>query len=169
MTFQRSPPGRRRQWEAAPTEGMFASWWGKCPRFVLRLSLIMQHLWWSTARDQGEPDRIGMGAIEAATGLMDDYLVLMTRRAFGQGALPEASRRAAALARAILARRPAIVNVREVYKAWKPNGLLTAEHVRQAVELLEQANWLRRAPEPSAGQAGRPREDWAVNPRLYGQ
>jgi hypothetical protein len=54
---------------------------------------------------------------------------------------------------------------RSVYlKGW--GGLDTAERVRGAICLLEDAGWLRRAEIPSLPAGGRPSELWEINPKV---
>jgi hypothetical protein len=60
---------------------------------------------------------------------------------------------------------PQAFATRSVYlKGW--SGLDTAERVRGALYLLEDAGWLRRAEVPSPPAGGRPSELWEINPRV---
>ena len=57
-------------------------------------------------------------------------------------------------------------SVREVYlKGW--SGLDTAEAVKQAAEVLEDAGWVREAPGESGASGGRPSHRYQVNPAVW--
>jgi putative DNA primase/helicase len=57
-------------------------------------------------------------------------------------------------------------SLRDVYKkCWR--GLCTEEDVRVAIEGLEEAYWVRRAPEKKASSGGRPTQRWHINPAVW--
>jgi hypothetical protein len=145
-------------------DGRLASWWGKCPGYVLRLALVLQFLWWSAEHDETEPDRIGMAAIDAAIRLVDDYFKPMAALCHGDAALPEERRFAAALAREILERRSETNNARDIYTTWNVPELQTADAVKTAIRELEAAHWLHRIHSGTNPKGGRPREDYRVSP-----
>ncbi|MBL6945878.1 MAG: DUF3987 domain-containing protein [Rhodospirillales bacterium] len=152
--------------EAEPG-GSFAGWWGKCPGVVLRLALVLQMLWWSAETDNGQPDKVSMTAIDAAIRLMDDFFKPTARKVYGENALDEKRQKTSILARAILDRRPDTINVREIYKLWGISGLTDAASVQLAVSGLTKATWLRTALSGHNLSGGRPRQEYAVNPRLF--
>jgi hypothetical protein len=54
--------------------------------------------------------------------------------------------------------------VRQVYlKGW--SALDTPEAVRQALSVLEDADWVRRMPDADA--TGRPPEEFEINPKIF--
>jgi hypothetical protein len=91
----------------------------------------------------------------------------MLRRVAGDAALPKADRNAATLARAILDRRPERINARDVRRSWRLPGLRETADVAAAINVLREARWLVRP--QVAHERGRPREDYVVNPRVYGE
>ena len=54
---------------------------------------------------------------------------------------------------------------RDVYlKGW--SGLDNSERARGAIELLEDAAWVRREESPRPQNPGRPAETWRINPKV---
>ena len=113
------------------------------------------------------PSRISKAAVLAAAALVDDYFKPMAERVFGDAALPEADRLAATVARWILRERPTVVNARALRRTARLPGLREAEKVKVALNALVEADWLRPIFNRSGDNAGRPREDYQVNPRLF--
>jgi hypothetical protein len=93
------------------------------------------------------------------------YLESHARRVYACVVSPEAAA-ARDLARHIRAGDlRAMFRTRDVYfKGW--TGLDSPERVRAALELLEDAAWVRKAEQPSPGSGGRPSEAWSVNPKV---
>ena len=167
--------------------GLFLSWMGKLPAVACRLALMLEHLWWAGDHpDHGPPRHVTKAAILAAVGLVDAYLVPMAERTFGDLALLQIERNAATLARWILASRDVLretfrkahngraqadheltVNARELRRRRLP-GLHESATVRAALSELVEAGWLVRRPERDGDKPGRKREDYLVNPRIWG-
>ena len=146
--------------------GLVASHFGKLPGLLLRLALVLEHLWW--CGDKGEPPkRITEAAVTAAIGLIEDYWKPMAERTFGDAALPSNERKAATLARWLLKERPELVNARDLRKGVRLPGLREAADVDAAFAVLVEAGWVRLAPARDGGARGRPRKDYEVNPELY--
>lgn len=60
---------------------------------------------------------------------------------------------------------PELFSTRDVYfKGW--SGLGSPERVRAALDILEDAGWVRKAESPTSRYGGRPSETWIVNPRV---
>jgi len=147
--------------------GTYLSWLGKLSGVACRLSLILEHLWWSGDLTQGDPPRqITVAAALGAIAMISNYLTPMAERVFGDAALPQAERNATTIARWIVRERPDIFNVRDLRRKKLP-GLQKAEHVRAAVAELVEASWLLPVPSREGGTVGRQREDFRVTPRLW--
>ncbi|WP_448206664.1 DUF3987 domain-containing protein [Azospirillum sp. sgz302134] len=139
---------------------------GKMPGMVLRLALVLEHLWWSWDATTPPPRAVSRRAVIAAAALATDYFVPMAERAYGDAMLPEADRLAATLARWIAHARPESVNVKTLYRKVRLPGLTTPDAVKTAVERLVDADWLRPSPARD-GERGRLRADYTVNPRVW--
>ena len=92
----------------------------------------------------------------------------MALRAYGDAAQPDAERHAAMIARRILKDHPKVLNARVIRRDWRLPGLKDAKHVHLALETLEEAGWCRRSPTRGGNTPGRAREDYQVNPMVYG-
>ncbi|WP_158639297.1 YfjI family protein [Elioraea rosea] len=145
--------------------GLMAGAIGKAPGHVLRLAAVLTFLWWCSDASAPEPDRVTVAAVQAACGLLDAYLLPMAERVFGDAAATEVERDATTLARWIMRTRPAVVNTREVRSSARLPGLREAKRIRTAADYLVEEGWLF-APTPS-GEAGRPRADYTMNPRVW--
>jgi phage/plasmid primase-like uncharacterized protein len=158
----------REEHAAVEVSGALASCFGKAPGHVLRLALVLEHLWWCAKTSVAlPPSRISNAAVLAAAGLVDDYFKPMAERVFGDAALPEGDQLAAVVARWILRERPSVLNARELRRKARLPGLREAEKVRLALGVLVEADWLRSAFERAGGGIGRQREDYLVNPKVY--
>ena len=125
---------------AIEVSGALASAFGKAPGHLLRLALVLEHLWWSGSAGYAPPSRIGRHALSAAAALIEDYFKPMAIRVFGDAALPEADRLATTLARWLLRERPKVVNARDLRRKARLQGLREAEKVKLALATL---SWRR--------------------------
>ena len=83
----------RHEHAAVEVSGALASAFGKAPGHLLRLALVLEHLWWSgSAGYAAPPSRIGRHALSAAAALIEDYFKPMVTWVFGDAALPEVDR-----------------------------------------------------------------------------
>lgn len=146
--------------------GAIASAWGKAPGQLLRLALVLEHLWWCGDQSGEAPSAISRTAINAAAALVEDYTKPMAARVYGDAALTERDRLAAVLARWIVKHQPGSVNARKLRREARLPGLKEADKVRLALETLEDADWLRRAPSRQGETPGRQRGDYLVNPKI---
>ena len=153
----------------ASSSGMFQGWLGKLPGVVLRLSLVLRYLH-ACAEDGSpeEPKEINLDTISASIKLVDDYLVPMARRVFGDAAQPEPERDATAIARLIVGRKIGseragryVVNARKDVQRRGINRIRTANQARAALDELREAGWVRPI---ALTSGGRPRGDFEVNP-----
>jgi len=153
---------------AVEVSGALASVFGKAPGQVLRIALVLEHLWWCGETSLSlPPSRISNDAINAAAALVEDYLKPMAERVFGDATLPEGDRLAAVLARWILRESPTILNARDIRRKARLPGLREADKVRLGLNVLVEADWLRPAFNRAGESTGRQREDYLVNPKVY--
>lgn len=138
---------------------------GKLPGMVLRLSLVIEYLRWAQAGGE-EPREVSHWSLASALELADGYIKPMALRVYGDAALPPVERNAATLARYILKHRPNRVNAGDIRRHWRLPGLKTAEAVKDAMDWLVDADWLRPAPVRSGDTPGRQRSDFLINPAL---
>jgi hypothetical protein len=158
----------RKEHSAIEVSGALASAFGKAPGHLLRLALVLEHLWWCAKTSAAmPPSRISNAAILAAAALVDDYFKPMAERVFGDAALPECDRLAAIVARWIMRERPEVVNARDLRRKARLPGLREADKVKLALGVLVEADWLRPVFERTGGSPGRQREDYLVNPRVH--
>ena len=141
----------------------------KAPGQALRLALVLELLWWAGGSDElPEPEAVSAEALGAALTLIEEYFKPMLQRVLGEAALPVVDRHAAILARAIQQRKPTQINIRQVCRKWRLPGMREAEVVKAAVNALEDAGWLIALPAREGATSGRKRQDYAVDPRIFG-
>ncbi len=143
-------------------EGAIKGWWGKMPGVCLRLALTFEGLW--NAVDEKGVDHVCKQAVEASTVMIDDYLLPMAMRAFGDAALTDKERNAAVLAKWILKNRPERINTRELSRGVGTPNLRKTNDIRSAIEVLLEAGWLRANSGRAGGTKGRRRGDYEINP-----
>jgi hypothetical protein len=150
------------------TGGLLRSAFGKARGAALRLSLVLEWLWWCAKVDFADPpDRISPAAFTAAATLVADYFMPMAARVYGDAAATEAERSTATLARWIIKERPDEVHVRHLQRVVRLPGLRSAEQIRKAADALVDADWLQAPPKTVVGQV-RNRISYPVNPKLKG-
>jgi hypothetical protein len=148
--------------------GLLRSALGKVRGLLLRLSLVLEMLWWcGSSGAEAAPAEISMKAFAAAAALLDRYFVPMAERVYGDAALSDGDRHAATVARWILQKRPTLINAREVRRNARLPGLSVPENVRLALAALVEADWIIPAPKSGGISGGRPRDDYIVNPRVF--
>jgi hypothetical protein len=154
---------------ARSAHGLAGGWAGKTPGRALRFALDYELLAWA-ARDDGAPEPASVSANSMArAGEYIDYADSMLDRVLGGVAIGRAEADAAAIARHILARVPAQhrapLNERTLYQTPGYTWARDAKRRADALDVLDRAAWIRRL---SAAGHGRPRGDWQVSPRLWG-
>ena len=158
--------GREMQRKETTVSGMLQSAYGKARGHVLRLSLVLEYLWWCGRHDGSwEPTEVSVAAIRAALALVRNYFLAMAERVYGDAAAAPAERDAKALAGFIVARRLDRLNLRELRKAtpgW--HGPKEPRRLDAAAEHLVDAGWLTREPGKSIG---RPAKTYRVNQRVF--
>jgi hypothetical protein len=159
--------GREMQDTRANAGGLLRSAYGKARGTALRLSLVLEELWWCGQDDSPPPlDTITTRAFVAAATMVAGYFMPMAERVFGDAGATETERTAATLARWIEKERPPEVYVRQLLREIRLPGLRTAEHIKKAANALIEADWLRPPAKTVVGQP-RSRVAYSINPRLY--
>jgi hypothetical protein len=152
-----------RQQDAA---GLMRSAYGKARGTALRLSLVLQFLWWCGEDGmKAPPATISPEAFTAAAHVLADYLMPMAERVYGDAAGSPKDRQAATLARWIVRTSAQEVHVRTLQRTVRLPGLKDAEDIHDAACALVDAGWL--APPPAGGFQQRAKVAYAVNPRVH--
>ena len=152
--------------------GLLRSTYGKARGLVLRISLVLEHLWWC-ARDgvDAPPKVISDAATEAAVTLVQDYMLPMADRVYGDAACSQTDRNISTMARWIAQERPSEVRVRQLQRGEAPStplpGLRDAPTIHATAKALIEADWLLPPTGTSGAQGGRPPAVYPVNPQLW--
>jgi hypothetical protein len=158
--------GQNMQERQQAAEPLLRSALGKARGQALRLSLVLEFLWWCGQESAlPPPSRIGPRAFVAAELLMAEYFLPMALQAYGNAQPTARERSAAVLARWIVNTRPETVHPRHLQREMRLPGLRTAEQIRDAVESLIASDWLR-SPDRTQQFGPRPRLCYRINPRL---
>jgi Protein of unknown function (DUF3987) len=127
---------------------------GKARSQALRLSLVLELLWWCAEEGASPlPARIGPRAFTAAEVLITEYFLPMALRAYRTAQPTARERNAAVLAPWILGARPEAVHPRYLQREVRLLGLRTAEQIREAADMLVSIGWLNSPQGP--GRLGR--------------
>ena len=152
---------------AGGATGLYASSIGKARGQALRLSCILEHLWWCAEPDAPEPDRISVKAITAAIALMDGYFLPMAERVYGDASTSAAERGAAILALYFKRNRPREFNASSTRR--KIGGPIKASSAMQAAcDILVEEGLIRPAFTRMGDTPGRHAKNYEVNPLLIG-
>ena len=156
----------------AGVSGLLLSHVGKLPGIVVRLSLVLTFLEWAATGNAPEPTEIPKRHALAAIGLVDAYFLPMARRCFGDAALPQELRDAAAVAKWIVrptersGQRPTTINATELRRG-EGAPVRDAKRMRDALAELEDLGWLKNVGGREGGAPGRQRSDYEVNPKVF--
>ena len=159
--------GQEMQERRTNAGGLLRSAFGKARGTALRLSLVLEWLWWCGSDGLAlPPDNITPKAFAAAATLVADYFMPMAERVFGDAGASETERNAATLARWIVKEHPPEVHVRHLQREVRLPGLRTAELIKRAADALIEADWLRA---PAKTVFGQPRSKvvYPINPKVY--
>jgi Protein of unknown function (DUF3987) len=158
--------GRDMQERQKNAGGLLRAAFGKARGQALRLALVLEILWWCGEDGTSPPpSQLSPRAFSTAAGLIDGYFMAMAEGVYGNFAVTTPDRNAAVLARWILSTRPNEIHIRRMQREVRLPGLRTAEHIREAAEVLVAAGWLR-PPVPNTAFGPRARLAYLVNPRL---
>lgn len=147
--------------------GMLKSFIGKLPGLVLRFALVAELAEWAH-RGGEEPRSIRQATLEAAADFLESYALPMSARVHGDASLPPVERNAATIARYLQKHRLKTLNARDLRRTAGLPGLRDAEPVKEAIEALVEASWLRPAPTRNSDTPGRQKADYIVNPAIHG-
>jgi Protein of unknown function (DUF3987) len=158
-----------RDMQAAQQEagGLMRSAYGKARGLALRLSLVLEMLWWSAEDGTASPPIIiSVKAFLAAAALVADYFMPMAERVYGDAAATETERNAATLARRIVKTKASEVHVRSLQREARLPGLREAHVIGEAIGALQEADWLGEQ-ESGISKGKRRRNAYPVNPRVH--
>jgi hypothetical protein len=157
--------GKDMQAQRRDAGGLFRSAYGKARGTALRLSLVLEELWWC-ARDgfDAPPNNISAAAFAAAALTVSEYFMPMAERVYGDAASGETERLAAILARWILAKHPEEIHVRELQRNVRLPGLRNSKQIKLAADALVEADWLR---DPPRGFGAQSKIVYSINPKLW--
>jgi hypothetical protein len=157
--------GRTMQNRQQDAGGLMRSAYGKARGLALRLSLVLEFLWWCGQPGMAAPPgEVSPRAFAAACALVTGYLIPMAERVYGDAAASTVDRNAATLARWIDRNRPREVHVRTLLRDVRLPGLAKAEAIHAAADALVEAGWLR--PPGKGSFQARGKAAYAVNPAL---
>ena len=155
--------GREMQAQQAIAGGLMRSAFGKARGMALRISLVLELLWWCGRDDMAAPPgAISEAAFLAAAMLVAEYFMPMAERVYGDAATNTVDRNAATLAKWIVNEKATEVYVRHLQRVVRLHGLKTAEDMHEAATILIAADWLREPPRVK----GRARMAYPVNPKV---
>jgi hypothetical protein len=148
--------------------GQLSAWRGKADGWVLRIALVLEHLWWSAEEaEQPRPRSVSERAVEAAILILETYFWPMAIRCFGASGLGEKYANAVHLATYLADKRPHRINARTLYKSAAVKGIKTAAAANDACELLSQLGWVRPNRSRQGPSVGRQSNDFEVNPAVW--
>ena len=146
--------------------GLMASALGKGRGLVLRLSLVLEFLWWSAkSGSEPAPNHITEAAVQAAIRFVQSYAIPMARRAYGSSVQDFQQSQIQTLARWIVNCRATEVHVRYLQRQVRLPGLSRSQDIHAACQGLVTAGWL--IPPPRGSRHGRARQAYGVQPGLW--
>jgi hypothetical protein len=156
--------GREMDVRSREASGLFAGSLGKARGHALRLSLVIEYLWWCGSATTSEPEQISVEAVNAAAAMMDGYFIPMAERVYGDAAIPTAERVAMVLARRLRKTGASTFNARTTRR--EIGGVLReASAMKAACDTLVDAGLIR--PDPKHASTGRPPLSFEVNIRAF--
>ena len=149
-----------------PNAGAFTrSALGKARGQALRLSLVLEMLWWSGEDGASPPPGLISGRSFAAARELMAYFLKMAERVYNDSTSSTSHRNVATLARWIVETRQHEINIRHLQRIVRLPDLQTAAQIRAAFDVLVAAGWLS-PPAPNSRFGPRARVFYCVNPRI---
>ncbi|GLS18758.1 hypothetical protein GCM10007874_17750 [Labrys miyagiensis] len=148
--------------------GVMAGALGKARGHVLRLSAVLEYLWWCIQPSDTEPSKIGADAVLAASGIVDGYFLPMAERVFGDASIPLHDRLAMVLIRRLRDEGQSAFNARDL-RLSKGGPLRDAGAMDAACSALVESGVIRPAPGREGNTKGRSSKKFEVNRRLFGR
>lgn len=152
--------------------GVVAGWLNKAPMMTMRLSLILEFLWWAASDQKAEPDEISLRAYRQATNFIDAYAYPMFLRTLNMAATPREEQHARLLVRVLQRQGLTHFNARELRRTGglgaTAGPLTRAENLTQAIEVLVECGLVRHVGVKAGSvKGGRPPGTYEVNPVLF--
>jgi hypothetical protein len=158
--------GKLMQEQKETTAGLMRSAIGKARGLVLRLSLVLEYLWWCGEDGYvAPPDTIREDAVAAAARFVSEYVLPMAERTYSDAACSETDSNTMRLAHWIKKERPDFVHVRDMQRNVRLAGLRDAKAIHTACAALIEAGWLGRPAATTAYQQ-RGSKAYPISPRL---
>lgn len=159
----------QREIEEQYSHEMLLSAYGKANGVVIRLALVIEHLWWSSGELKNPPPirQITLKAVKAAISLRDHYLKPMQIRAFGHLTKSKEEIYGKVLAKWILDQKPTVVSSMLLTHEYHGTGFSPgdAANANAALDYLEQLGWLIKiTPEK---KPGRRKQEYTINPEVF--
>ncbi|KAA0122230.1 DUF3987 domain-containing protein [Methylobacterium sp. P1-11] len=145
--------------------GLLAGTLGKARGHCLRLSAVLEYLWWCGGTEESEPKAISPESVTAAADLLNAYFLPMAERVFGDATIPVAERRGMLLAQHLRQNRLAEFNAREVRR--QIGGMLRdATDMEAACKQLVEAGLIRQRFTRAGEGKGRKALNYEVHPEV---
>lgn len=146
--------------------GAFQGTLGKARGHALRLSCILEHIWWAAQPGRHPaPTAISTSAMQCAVSLMEGYFLPMAERVFGDAVKPAAEKAEHRLAMHLKTERIDRFNARDLRRALG-GSLRKPEEMDAACDALVEAGAIRQRSK-AGPKGGRAAKDYEVNPRLF--
>lgn len=159
--------GQDMQTRARDAGKLLGSAYAKARGQALRLSLVLEYLWWSGADTKAPPPAtVGLAAFRGAARLMDEYCLPNAQRAYAADGITAKDRSATRLARWIVQTKAQAIHVRTLQRDVRLPGLDNAEAIHAAAAALIEADWLK-PPEKGKGFGQRGTLTYPVNPAVH--
>jgi hypothetical protein len=155
--------GRR----ANEASGIFAGALGKARGHLLRLSAVLEHMWWCASPLGREPETISLKAVHSAAGLLDGYFIPMAERVFGDATIPAKERQAMMLARHLRQKSLTTFNARELRREIG-GAIREPEAMDAACTILLDAGLIRPRFTREGDTKGRTARNFETNPKMLG-
>jgi hypothetical protein len=157
---------REMEMKKAAAGGLMCSAYGKARGLALRLSLVLEYLWWCGKDGADPPPKvISHRAFVTAAAMVADYFMPMAERVYGDAAATDVERNAMTLAKWIEREKPEEVHIRHLQRHLRLPGLRNADQIKMAAAVLIEADWLHF---PKVGFGAQSKVSYPVNPKLRG-